>query len=147
MYGCAHPSPPSPKKRIKMDKISDEGLRELLEKANSATPGEWKYTPGDSWCAYPHVSFGDSHYLFEDHFDDECAQKPHSDCKCGFPSSESNAAFIAALNPQTAKALITELLELRETIHWIKKLNLLNQKDAPTEFEKIFQEKWKDLLL
>ncbi len=74
--------------------MTEAELNEIEARVNAATPGPWKHTPGDSYCAYPHVNFGSGHYLFEDHSSDEC--NPHCEKPgCGFPSGEFNAEFIA----------------------------------------------------
>lgn len=66
---------------------------ECLERAEKATPGEWRHIPGDSYCAFPHVVCGPNKTLvFEDHSDHECADKH---CDKGWTPDESDAEFIA----------------------------------------------------
>lgn len=91
-------------------------LGELQEIASRATPGPWKHTPGDRYCAYSNVSNEKKIFIIEDHEGHDPGMCPVR-CESGYPADESDAAHIAAFNPKTAINLI---LALQESLAFIE---------------------------
>jgi len=83
-----------------------EQKERLKELAGKASQGDRKHIPGDSYCAHPHVVCGGKTFVFEDHHDDGCRENFHDE---GYPGSEADAAFIAAVNPSIILTLLSDL--------------------------------------
>ena len=103
-----------------MTALKDEALRELLAKAEKATPGPW-YTCGLPWFQTgsgvlagspdPHVGFliADTE-MWDGEREEYLANQPAVE---DLADPDDDAAYIAAANPATITALITETLSLR----------------------------------
>jgi hypothetical protein len=82
-------------------------LTEIKDRLDRATPGPWKYIPGDSYCATPVVVMGDKSYLFEDHFGhDNLADCEFARCPNGVGTEhEGNPMLIANCPTDLAKLI------------------------------------------
>lgn len=83
--------------------LTEVKLRELIRKAESATPGPWAVNPQDR------VNVQDR------------AQNPHTIAVCSGPNDladhqEANAEYIAAANPTVVSELAKACLEMREVL-------------------------------
>lgn len=74
--------------------ISESDLQAIQKRADAATKGPWTHIPGDSWCAFPHVSLAGKTLIFEDHQGHEPGECGKT-CEDGFPPDEADAEFIA----------------------------------------------------
>ena len=90
--------------------LTEVKLRELIRKAESATPGPWAVNPQDR------VNVQDR------------AQNPHTVAVCSGPNDladhqEANADYIAAANPTVVSELAKACLEMREVLKFYGEWN------------------------